>query len=158
MLVINKHFACMQKDLLSLCTHIACMCFVSNQQHMFAVVMRSYCMYAFCKQSTAHVCCCYAFILYACVLQAINSTCLLLLCIHIVCMHLQTINSTFLLLFCTHIVCMYFANNQQHMFAVVMHSYCMHAFCKQLIAHFCCCYALTLYVCILQAITSTVDF
>ena len=83
MLVINKHFACMQKDLLSLCTHIACMHFVSNRQHMFAVVMRSYCMYAFCKQSTAHVCCCYAFILYACILQAINNTCLLL-CTHLV--------------------------------------------------------------------------
>ena len=110
MLVINKHFACMQKDLLSLCTHIACMHFVSNQQHMFAVVMCSYWMYAFCKQSTARVCCCYAFILHVCIMQAINSTCLLLLCIHISCMH--------------------FVSNQQHIFAVVTHSYCMYALCK----------------------------
>ena len=121
MLVINKHFACMQKDLLLLCTHIACMHFVSNQQHVFAVVMRSYCTYAFRKQSTAHVCCCYAFILYACILQAINSTCLLLLCVHIVCMH--------------------FASNYQHMhvccYALILHLYIyIYAFYTEMINNY----------------------
>ena len=52
-----------------------------------AVIMLSYCMYAFYQQLTAHVCSYFALILYACILLATNSTCLLLFCTHIVCMH-----------------------------------------------------------------------